>query len=301
MPGDFYQQFWPLALPSYMRGPHLTTLAEAVGAEQDAQAEQVLRGRMQSIVFAGGPNPQRIGAARLADGRLIECEPVFLPVHSDQRGIKLYDTEPVLSKRIRLSMWWQLRKERGTHWGEMNHARPYFSASLAYPTITCVFQTNEATPAAIWYRMAPDGTRTIRRVSPSNFNYDNRPTHRSRVFWFVDMSATGYAAPNAYDSGGLYDTSGWIYDAPSFAVQADIAAMLALDWKSAHSWPNMVALWWPMTGGAPFPSHSGTPTQDTSGWWSLPNGAGTWASLVGPDGRGTRPPNLIWILDNNAP
>jgi len=54
-----------------------------------------------------------------------------------------------------------------------------------------------------------------------------------------------------------------------------------------------------MTGGAPFPTAAGTPTQDASGWWSLPNGANTWAGYVDPaTGLGTRPPNFQWIYDN---
>lgn len=297
---------WPAALPAYMRGPYVDSLAGAVGLELDNRSEQCLRARMAAIPYAGGPNPQRIGAARLADGRLIECEPVLLPLFSQQRGIKIYPTESTLSQRIRLAMWWQLHQQRGTHWGEIAHVRPYFSTAAAYPRITIVFQNNETTPAACWYSVAPDGTQSLGRVQPSNFNYDDRPSLRTRWWAFVDMSGTGFTPPETYDSGGQYDVSGWQYDQGggvpfTAAMAADVAAMFA-DWKGAHSWLGGVIAVWPMGGGALFPSSISVPVQDVTGWWSLPLGANTWASLVDPiTGKGTRPPNFQWIVDNPAP
>jgi|SRR6185312_3254598 len=288
----------PALADSHMRGPNTQVLLGSVGAQFDATAEQVMQARLAANPFAGGANPTREGAARLADGRLIECEPIVLPVHAAMRGIRLYNTESPLSKRIRLSQHLWLKKMRGTPWGEIEHVRPYFSECPAYPTIAIVFQDDDAPPGAMWYQVDPAGARTLKYIAPSNFNYDDQPMLCSRWWAFVDMTGTGYAAPNVYDSGGQYDTSGWIYDAPSLQAQQDIASMF-LDWSAAHSWLTGVALWWPMTGGAPFPSATGTPTQDATGWWPLPHGAGTWGSLVGPDGRSTRPPNLVWIYESD--
>lgn len=299
---NFLRDF-PAALPSYMRGPYLQTLAGAVGLELDNRSEQVLRARLAAIPYAGGPTPSREGAARLADGRLIECEEFVLPLHSEQRGIKLYATEPTLSKRIRLANWWQLHQQRGTHWGEIAHVRPYFSTAAAYPTISIVFQDNAGTPAAWWYQVDPSGNRTLRRTSPSNFDFDGNNTKRTRWWAFLNMSGTGYSPPQTYDSGGTYDVSGWQYDQGTFtaAMQADVASMFS-DWQSAHSWLAGVIAVWPQVGGAAFPTAATTPTQDAAGWWSLPNGANTWGSLVDPTtGLTTRPPNFLWILDNPAP
>jgi hypothetical protein len=300
------------SVPAYMRGPRMTTLLGAVGAQLDALQEQVLVGRLQANPYAGGPTLDRSGAARLADGRLIECEEFVLPIHAQQRGIRLFPTESTLSKRIRVSSHLLLKQQRGTHLGEIRYTRPYFApdstaafAPLAYPHFAVAFQTNEATPRSVWIEMDSAGNCFHRVSSPSNFDIDGRPSLRTRYGVFVDMSATGYSAPWTYDSGHTYDSGGMydVGDAPAFtgAQMADVAAMLA-DWKSAHSWLQWVIFWWPMTGGAPFPTWNATPTQDATGWWSLPNGANTWSGLVDPaTGLGTRPPNMVWIFDNPAP
>lgn len=300
---------FPAAFPPYMQGDRLRTILGAFGLHLDNTAEQVLWGRLQGNPYAGGPTLDRSGAARLADGRLWECEPFVLPIHADQRGIRLFPTESTLSKRIRVASHLVLKQKRGTHWGEIDYTRPYFApdstaafAPLAYPTFAIVFQTNEGTPRSVWYQVDSAGNRTVRCSSPSNFDIDGRPAYRSRFAVFIDMSATWYGAPWTYDSGHTYD-SGGMYDvgSPAFtgAQMADVSAMLE-DWKAAHSWLQWVVFWWPMTGGAPFPTWNATPTQAASGWWSLP--AGKWAQLVDPGtGLVTRPPNMVFALDNPAP
>lgn len=296
----------PALADPHMRGPNMDTLLGAVGMQLDAMADQVMLSRLAGNPFAGGADAARTGAARLSDGLRIECEPIVLPVHARERGITLYATEPTLSRRIRLSRHRQLKKMRGTHWGEIEHVRPYFSMAASFPRITIVFQSNTATPVATWYSVAPDGTRTLKQVSPSNFNFDDRPALRTRWWAFLDFTDTGYSPPffwddgkHFYDDGSLWDTG----DAVPLTAAAmnDIAAMLA-DWQSAHSWLAGVIGVWPSATGAPFPTDTGTPTQDASGWWSLPNGAGTWASVINPGtGLHTRPPNFFWLLDNPAP
>jgi hypothetical protein len=237
-------------------------------------------------------------------GQRLECRPDALPYHSADRGIPLFQSMGLLGQRMNLAAFRQLRAQKGTHWGEINHARGYFADAVAagnsYPTIAIVFQTDEPTPSAVWYQVDPSGGRTLLCASPSNFNYDGASTKRTRWWAFIDFAGTGYAAPNTYDSGGVYDTSGWVYDAPSLQAQQDLAAMFST-WHSSHSWLGGVVGIWPAASGAPFPTSSGTPTQNSAGWWSLPNGAGTWASIVGADGRGSRPPNFVWFLDNPAP
>lgn len=302
-----YQDLWRSFAPPWFRtARNVGIFYESMGALLDSEAQRSVDARLAGIVYAGaGP-----ASALLSDGRRIECQPDALPLHSADRGIKLYPTEGILSQRIRLSQWWQLHAARGTHWGEIAHARPYFAdrvaAGFGYPAITIGFQTNEGTPRAAWAQVDPSGNRTLLYTSPSNLNYDGFSTLRSRWWVFVDMAGTGYSPPETYDSGGIYDTSGWQYDAGApvpftAAAGADVASMF-YDWKAAHSWCGGVVAVWPQSGGAPFPTAGGTPAQDATGWWSLPNGANTWAGYVDPGtGKGTRPPNFLWLYDNPAP
>ncbi len=301
-----YRVDMPADADPHMRGPLVSTLIGSVGAQLDNNAEAVLFGRLQSNPYAGTP------PALLADGRPIQCEPFVLPILAEQRGIPLYATEGELSQRLRTADFWRLRAQRGTFPGIYRHVAPYFADAVAlgfaYPAIDFVFQTNEAPPAAIWTRF-PAGspgslalpTHSIRRVSPSNFDYDARPTLRCRWWAFVRMTGAGFTPPITYGDGHTYG-DGSVYGsggATPFtkARAADLAAMF-FDWKSAADWLNGVALIW--TAGAVDPTTS--PTQDADGRWSLPNGANTWAGLIDPGtGKATRPLGVQWIRDTPAP
>lgn len=301
-----YRIDMPADADPHMRGQLVQTLIGSVGAQLDNNAETVLFGRLQSNPYAGSP------PARLADGRPIQCEPFVLPILAQQRGIPLYETECVLSQRLRTADFWRLRAERGTFPGIYRHVAPYFAdavaAGHAYPAIDFVHQLNTATPVAVWTRF-PAGTpgdltlstHSILRRSPSNFNYDARPTLRTRWWAFVRMAGTGFTAPNVYDDGHTYD-DGAVYDAgglgPFSSRRAADVAQMIYDWKGCHDWLNGVVLIWQPGDVDP----TTAPTQDAAGWWSLPNGANTWSVLVDPVTHlGTRPPSLQWILDNNSP
>jgi hypothetical protein len=281
----------------------MATLGGAFGSQLDSRAEQILQGRMAAIPFAGGANPGRVGAARLADGRLIECAPLALQAHAADRGILTYPTQGELALRVACSQWHQLHQARGTHWGEIMHARAYFAdqvaAGFAYPRIAVVFQDNEGSPAARWYQVDATGNRTL---LVGTFNYDGFNLYRSRVWAFIDMTGTGYTPPALWGAFNWGDGTLWGQGGArpfTAAMAADVAAMF-YDWKAAHSWLTGVVVVWPGVGGAPFPTAAGTPTQDAAGWWSLPNGANTWGGYVlpAPDGRASRPPNFQWIYDN---
>lgn len=287
--------------PPWFQGPNLTTLLQAIGSEWDARAEQVLRGRMQAIPYAGGDgSAQRVGAARLADGRLIECEPFVLPVHATDRGIPLYPTEGLLSQRIRLSQWRQLHQQRGTHRGELLHVRPYFADTVArgftYPVMRIVHQSGSG--HAVWHTMSSAGVYSVYRPASPNFNYDGRTSLWSRWWAFVEMQGTGFTPPYTYGDGDTYG-DGILYGEGgtlpfTAARQADVVSMFA-DWKSAHSWLGGVVLVW---GGSI--DITAAPVQDATGWWSLPNGK--WGNVVDPVTHiGTRPPSFEWILDTPAP
>ncbi len=290
-----FREQWPDLLPPYMQGPNLRTLWGAFGAHADGCAATVMFSRLQALPFAGGANATREGAARLANGQFMECEPFVLPIHAEQRGIRLYDTEVTLSRRIRLASYLLLHAQRGTHRGEMLHVRPYFSTAAAYPGIDIVHQTGSG--VAVWHRMSAAGVYSVYRPTTPNFNYDDRPDKRSRFWVFFRMYGTGIAPPNVYGDGHTYgDGETFGENGLTTSQHRDLAAMIA-DWKGAHSWLAGVALVWDNTSVDP----TGTPTQDGDGWWSLPNGAGTWRSTVDPmTGLNTRPPNVQWIYDNDA-
>lgn len=289
--------------PAWFQGPNMTTLLQAIGSEADARAEQVLRGRMAGIPYAGGDSSaQRVGASRLADGRLIECDPGVIPIHASDRGIRVYPTEPVLSQRVRVASWWWLHKRRGTHWGEIENVRPFFAGQVArgfaYPTIRICFQDNAATPCSSWYSVLPDGTRSLKKISPSNFDFDGRPTRRSRWWAFLEMQGTGFTSPYTYGDGDTYG-DGIRYGEGSITpftadMQADVVD--AFDsWRAAASWLAGVVLVWNGTIDV-----TAAPVQDASGWWSLPNGK--WGDVVDPATHLlTRPPYFEWIYDNPAP
>jgi len=288
-----FNRWVPDLADPHMAGPNNLAFYAAIGSQLDAMAEKILVGRLSSNPFAGGANPTREGAARLADGRLIECDVQALPAIADQRGITLYPTEPELSKRYRLSRWWQLHKRRGTHKGELEHVWPYFlGLATTMPVIDIVHQAADNS-SATWHRIDATGTYSVYRKTPGNFDFDGTSAWW-RWFAFVRMSGTGIAGPNTYDDGHTYD-DGSIYDAGglSTAQQRDIAQMF-LDWQSAHSECIGVALVW----GSSAVDRTSTPTQDPSGWWSLPNGAGTWAKAYNPTTHlATRPPMVQWIYE----
>lgn len=289
-----YREDLPTYAPPWMTGPYGRTLLESVGAELDNRAEQVMWARLQSNPFAGDAvTPTRSNAARLADGRLIECEEFVLPIHARQRGLPVYPTMPTLGTRVQLSQWWQRHARRGVHLGEMQYAQTYFiGLSPALPQITIVHQDG-AGASATWHRLSPAGAYSIHRQTPSNFDYDGQTSKWARWWAFIEMAGTGFTGPNKYDDGHTYD-DGAVYDAGDFAYarQVDLAQMFQ-DWHSAGSYLAGVILVW---SGTLDPT--ATPTQDPTGWWNLPNGANTWAALVDPTtGLGTRPPNMQWIFD----
>ncbi len=297
------QKLWRGYRPPWFTGPLINTFFEAIGALLDNFSQRAVDARIAGIPWAG-PGVG-IEEPLTSGGNRIECQPDALPYHSSDRRIALYTTEGLQSQRQRLAAFRRLRARRGTHWGAIEHVRPYFAdavaAGYAYPRITIAFQDNEGTPAAVWYSVAPDGTRTALRVSPSNFDIDGRPTYRSRFAVFIDMTGTGYTPGPLW--GGFNWGDGTVWGAGglrplSTQAQQDIAGMLA-SWHAAHSWLQWVVLVWPGIGGAAMPSAATVAAQDAAGWWNVP--AGAWANLVAADGRGTRPPNFQFILSNPAP
>ncbi len=274
--------------PPWWTGDRIKTVVASFGAQLDAMSEQSLYMRLQSIVFAGGPNATRQGAARLADGRLIECEPFALPAHADQRGLTLYDTEPTLSRRIRLASYLDLHRERGTELGILHHVRPYFATAAAYPVLWLVHRTG--TGKVVWHGMSAAGKYSISLPGSDNFDYDTT-NRRSRWFAFIELPGSGFSTGDVWNGGQLWD-DGWQYDSQTVSTAIALVSMLA-DWAGAHMW--LAAVWLVWQAGTVGPTI--TPTQDPAGWWSLPggSGAGSWVNPVG------RPPYITAIMENPPP
>lgn len=295
------QRAWRKVAPPWFSARWISTFYEAVGAVLDTEAQRVLDGRLAAVPYAG----TGADTAFLASGQPIQCQPDALPVHSGDRGIRLYPTESIPAQRYLLADWHRLHEQRGRHEGEMRHAQPYFldraAAGFALPQMWIVHQNNEATPAAIWHTLTPAGIYQVTRVSPSNFDLDGRSSMGARWGCFIDMTGTGYTSPATYGDGDTYG-DGLLYGmggaVPFGAYQAADVASMVVDWQAPHSWCQFVALVWQANAVGP----SVTPTQDASGWWSLPAGANTWASPIDPaTGLGTRPPYMEFVFDNPAP
>lgn len=228
-----YAKLWRRMAPPWFVGPHISTFYEAVGSVLDCEAQRAMDGRLASIVYAGAEP----FAAKLSTGQRIECQPDALPQHFLDRSLTPYPSESILSQRLRLSRWHQLHADRGTPWGVIDHVRPYFASWVAaggiYPTIRVVSQTNEATPSALWYTTAANGARSIRKVSPSNWDWDGTPNKRTR-FWGIIHLPPGYAGSGfVWDAGPAWD-SGPVWDGLPAQVFADLWAMMN-DWHGAHS------------------------------------------------------------------
>lgn len=221
--------------PPWFRGRYISTFYESVGRVLDSISQRVLDGMCAEVVWAG-PDP---GAPRLSSGQRIECQPDALPYHARDRELILYATEGLLSKRIRLSRYLQLHTERGTHWGEIEHVRPYFADFVAvggsYPTFRIFFQTNEPTPQGVCYTMAPDGSRSI--FKGCDWDWQGTPERRC-MWWAVIHLPPGFpayaAGAETWDSG-TWDDPGTVWDGLPAAVFADLWQMF-YDWKSASSW-----------------------------------------------------------------
>jgi hypothetical protein len=283
----------------HLTGPINSILGAALGAQMDANAEQVLRGRAQQIPFAGGANVGRVGAARWSDGSLIECEPFMLPLLARQRGIRLWSNEPLMSQRVRVAASWQLHAGWARHEGQLRNVQPYFlgvDGSGVLPWIRIVHQSNEGTPTATWHTIDPSGVYTLRKASPSNWNWDGTPSKSSR--WFaVFYLPPGYSSAWKWNDGTLWN-GGPLWGGVPAAVAADLVGML-LEAKGAGSRLAGVFL----TTLQPTDSIPGYPgrfafdpndtaIQDPAGWTSLPTGS--WGGPVytsGPYfGAGTRFP-----------
>lgn len=235
---------------------------------------------------------QDTAVQELADGlRLtdpLQCDASALPVRSRDRGIRIYDTEPEASKRLRLSQWWQLRALFGTHIGEMRNLRPFFLPST--PRMRIVHQDG-AGASATWWTLEEDNRVSKVTRTPSNFDYDGSTAEWSRDYVVIYTDHLSLIDPSIYDNGESYD-SGILYDGGPTAAQIRDIVSAIKEAQGPHYSLGAVIMTPDPTSFDPL----STATTDPDGWTSLP--VGNWGMGIDPDtGLITRPPFASWIYE----
>lgn len=219
----------------------------------------------------------------------LRCDASALPVLSRDRSIRIYDTEPEESQRYRLSRWWQLHRQRGTHQGELRNLQPVFLP--ASPLMRIVHQDG-AGGRATWHTLATDGTYSIHKAEPSNWDFDGVPAKWSR-WWCIlyREAAMGYLDAALWDGGASWD-DGTLWDGgPSTEQIADIVSALK-EAQSAHS-----KLWGVIMTSEPASfDPTATAVTDPDGWTSLP--VGNWGFAIDNDtGLPSRPPYASFLFN----
>lgn len=268
--GKFQRFISRVVVPWWMQNRYTSTALESIGLVLDIALQTLIEG-----LFASMP---------------LECEEDALPYIATDRGLRLYPTEPVDSKRHRLAQWWQLHRGRATHLGEMRHLQPYFLPGKL-PRIRIVHQAGDGS-CATWHTLESDGTYSIHRATPSNWNWDGKTAQWSRVFVIIYMNGTDLALdPAKYNDGSMYDQAGLYWDGIPGTARDDIVQALR-DWEGPHYKLWSVIL---TTDDDSFDPTADAVT-DPSGWTSLP--VGNWGFVIdNTAGNLTRPPYAHFIYD----
>lgn len=135
--------------PWFLQQRYIGTFLEAVGLTLDGAVESLAQGLRLSQPLRGDSST--------------------LPSMSLDRGIRLYSTEPVASQRYRLSQWWNLRRQFGTHQGEMRNVQPLFLPNA--PVMRIVHQAGDGS-SATWHTLDASGVYTVHKHTPSNWDFD---------------------------------------------------------------------------------------------------------------------------------
>jgi hypothetical protein len=223
----------------------------------------------------------------------LRCDEIALPVISRDRRIRFYPSESTQSKRIRLSQWKQLHRQRATHIGELRHAQPYFTRTYEQlPLMRIVHQSGGVSPKATWHTLLADGPDQRVRQTTSHWNWDGQTSQWSR-FWVICYAPAWSITVPEYGDGGAYDDGGLYAGAATAQVATDLVAMIQ-EWKAAHSafWGYIIA-----TDPNSF-DPTATATTSADGWTSLP--VGNWGQPLSRSGIRTRLPSAIWLYDRRG-
>lgn len=292
-----FQQRIKAFLPGFMLRRWSATLAEAVGAHFDEEAQRAFDGQCAAIPFAGG--------AKTAGGVALECTSDALPWHAADRGIRLYASEPLRSRRVRTSEWHKLKRHRGGHIGELEHVQPYFLGADGLgviPRMRIVHRSNEATPRATWHTMSgsydPNGAGeySVYRADPSNWDFHVH-TERWSEWWAIIYTTGSILESGAtlWNDGHLWN-GGQVWGGVAAQVIEDLVSMF-LDWQAAHSSCAGVILASDLASFDP----TAAPALVGDGTTTLPSAIGLgvpWDHLTNPvTGLPTRLASASWIFD----
>lgn len=197
--------------PYFLQGRYIGSFLEAFGLTMDGAISQLTQGLRLS-------QPLRANSSAL-------------PMLSFDRGIRIYPTEPDDSKRYRLSRFWQLRRQFGTHQGEMRNLQPFFLP--ATPVIRIVHQAGDGS-VSTWHTLAADGSYSVYRADPSNWDWDGVSASWSRFWVIVYTDQLGLPAQPEWDEGQFWD-GGDVWDGLLTYEQIQDMAQAVIEAKSAHS------------------------------------------------------------------
>lgn len=200
-------------VPWFLKQKNIGTFLESVALTFDSATETLAQGLRLS--------------------QPLRCDESALPILARDRGIRLYATEPVASKRLRLSRWLQLRRQFGTHQGQLRNIQPFFLGFAAVPRLRIVHQRGDGA-SATWHTLEPDGTYSVHRAIPSNWDWDGVPAKWSRYWLIVYTTALGLPAQPTWGGGQLWD-GGDVWDGLLTAAQIDDIAAGVLEARARHT------------------------------------------------------------------
>lgn len=186
----------------------------------------------------------------------LRCAVESLRVIARDRGIRLYPNEPTDSKRIRLSQWRQLHRQRATHQGELRHSQPYCLPDV--PMMRIVHQAGDGS-SATWHTLDGAGNYSVHESTPSNWNYDGvtwKPIATVNAASNTFPIAIGTVAPHGLVDGQPVQIAG---------VLGNTAANGT--WKVSITGPSSFAI--PATGNGAYTGGGSVSVNAWSRFWVI--------------------------------
>lgn len=257
-------------VPWFLRRQNVGRFLEAAALTFDSVSESLLQGLRLS--------------------QPLRCDESALPILARDRGIRLYDSEPTSSKRYRLSRFWQLRRQFGTHAGQMRNVQPFFLGNAALPRMWIVHQSGDGL-SATWHTLEPDGTYHWSRKTPSNWNFDGAPTLWSRYWLIIYTDELGLPAQEEWDGGSIWD-GGSVWDGLLTTAEINDIVGGLLEARDPTTKLAGVIL-------APDPTTfdpTASVVVDPDGWSNLPGG--NWNFVIdNVTGQPTRQPGASFVYE----
>jgi hypothetical protein len=238
--------------PVWLQKTYGTRLMYSIGVLVDALADLVLDGVTARFPGVGTTDAlDEIGADRVIVRGFAETNETYT-----ERLIRWLDD-------------WALT---GASNARMRQLIGYLTTPTVTPQMRDVFQTNEATPTAVWHTIAsgagPEGDVTIDLVTPSNWNWDNQPERYWRIWPIVYVGGI-FDTDGNWDDAGTWDDGG-VWDTTASIEQVAAIRALVNTWRAAHAHSQWIIL---AFDNSDFdPTQEAPPLPDgTWGHWSTDN------------------------------